>query len=52
MPADVAENYERLEDEYWARRAAEARSRLASGEDEVIAFDQMVAEAEGASGQA
>lgn len=52
MPADIAENYERLEDEYWARRAAEARSRLASGEDEVITFDQLVAEAEGSSGQA
>ncbi|MGH3318816.1 MAG: type II toxin-antitoxin system Phd/YefM family antitoxin [Streptosporangiaceae bacterium] len=24
MPADIAENYEKIEDEYWARRAAEA----------------------------
>lgn len=24
VPADVAENYERIEDEYWARRAADA----------------------------
>jgi len=48
MPADIAENYEKIEDEYWARRAEEARQRLASGEDEVISFDQLVAEAEGA----
>ncbi len=52
MPADIAENYEKIEDEYWARRAEEARARLASGEDEVIPFDQLVAEAEGAHGQA
>lgn len=52
MPADIAENYEKIEDEYWARRAEEARARLASGEDEVIPFDQLVAEAEGTSGQA
>jgi prevent-host-death family protein len=52
MPADIAENYEKIEDEYWARRAAEARARLASGEDDVIPFDQLIAEAEGASGQA
>lgn len=24
MPHDVAENYERIEDDYWARRAADA----------------------------
>ena len=52
MPIDIAENYEKIEDEYWARRAEEARARLASGEDEVIPFDQLVAEAEGARGQA
>jgi prevent-host-death family protein len=52
MPADIAENYEKIEDEYWARRAEDARARLASGEDEVIPFDQLVAEAEGTSGQA
>jgi prevent-host-death family protein len=52
MPADIAENYEKIEDEYWARRAEEARARLAAGEDEVIPFDQLVAEAEGARGQA
>ena len=52
IPADIAENYEKIEDEYWARRAQEARARLASGGDEVIPFDQLVAEAEGARGQA
>jgi prevent-host-death family protein len=52
MPADIAENYEKIEDEYWARRAREARERLAAGEDEIIPFDQLVAEAEGAHGQA
>ena len=51
MPADIAENYEKIEDEYWARRAEEARARLAAGEDDVIPFDQLVAEAEGARGQ-
>ena len=51
MPADIAENYEKIEDEYWARRPG-ARERLAAGEDEIIPFDQLVAEAEGAHGQA
>src|SRR5271165_125404 len=51
MPADIAESYEKIEDEYWARRAREARERLAAGEDEVIPFDQLIAEAEGANGQ-
>ena len=51
MPADIAENYEKIEDEYWARRADEARARLAAGEDEVIPFDQLIAESEGACGQ-
>jgi prevent-host-death family protein len=51
MPADIAENYEKIEDEYWARRADEARARLAAGEDEVIPFDQLIAEAEGVRGQ-
>lgn len=52
MPADIAENYEKIEDEYWARRADEARARMAAGEDEVISFDQLVVEAEAAHGQA
>lgn len=47
VPADVAENYERIEDEYWARRAAGAR---ASGEPPVP-WDQAVAELEGQPGE-
>ena len=49
MPADIAENYEQIEDEYWSRRAEEARARIAAGEDEVISFDRLVAESEGRS---
>ncbi len=49
MPVDIAENYEKIEDEYWARRAAEARDRLAAGEDEVIPFSALVAEVESRS---
>ena len=52
MPADIAENYEKIEDEYWARRAAEAKERLAAGEDEVISFDQLIADAEDAERRA
>jgi len=47
VPVDIAENYEKIEDEYWGRRAEEARQRLAAGQDEMISFDQLVAEAEG-----
>ncbi|WP_089301850.1 type II toxin-antitoxin system Phd/YefM family antitoxin [Haloechinothrix alba] len=47
MPADIAANYEHMEDEYWARRAAEAKDRIAAGEDEVISWDQYLAESEG-----
>jgi prevent-host-death family protein len=50
MPADIAENYEQIEDEYWARRAEEARTRLAAGEDEVISFSQLLSEAESSRG--
>ncbi|MPY99589.1 MAG: type II toxin-antitoxin system prevent-host-death family antitoxin [Actinophytocola sp.] len=47
MPPDIAANYEKIEDEYWSRRAEEARTRIAAGEDEVISFDRLVAETEG-----
>jgi prevent-host-death family protein len=43
VPVDVAENYERVEDDYWARRAADA---LAAG-DEPVPWEQAVAELEG-----
>ncbi|WP_199435571.1 type II toxin-antitoxin system prevent-host-death family antitoxin [Qaidamihabitans albus] len=47
VPADVAEEHERLEDQYWSRRAEQARERIASGEDTVISLDQLIADAEG-----
>lgn len=40
MPADIAENYERIEDEYWARRVAET-----NGSD-TIPWQQAVTELE------
>lgn len=52
VPADIARDYEQIEDDYWARRAKEARQLLASGEDEVISFDELVAQAEGGEGLA
>ncbi|PXY16618.1 type II toxin-antitoxin system Phd/YefM family antitoxin [Prauserella muralis] len=47
VPADVAEDAERREDEYWSARAREARERIEKGEDEVISLDRLVTEAEG-----
>jgi prevent-host-death family protein len=47
MPADIGENYEHIEDEYWSRRAAEAKSRLASGDEELIPFARVIADNEG-----
>ncbi|RBM22473.1 type II toxin-antitoxin system prevent-host-death family antitoxin [Prauserella sp. PE36] len=47
VPADVAEDAERREDEYWSARAREAHERIEKGEDEVISLDRLVAEAEG-----
>jgi prevent-host-death family protein len=47
MPADIGENYERIEDEYWGRRASEAKARLASGDEELIPFAQVIADNEG-----
>jgi prevent-host-death family protein len=49
MPADIGENYERIEDEYWGRRAEEATASLESGEAELIPFAQLVAETESRS---
>ncbi|MPZ67256.1 MAG: type II toxin-antitoxin system prevent-host-death family antitoxin [Pseudonocardiaceae bacterium] len=40
LPADIAENYETIEDEYWVRRAAEAED---SGR---VSWEQGVAELE------
>lgn len=47
VPVDVAREAEYREDEYWSRRAREAEERIASGEEEVISFDRLVAETEG-----
>lgn len=41
MPADVAENYERIEDEYWSRRAAEAER------SEPLPWESAIVELEG-----
>lgn len=46
MPADVAENYEQIEDDYWARRAQDARAEVAAGEDETVSWRQYLAESE------
>lgn len=44
MPADIAENYERIEDDYWARRADDARRAIAAGEEGTISWQQYLAE--------
>lgn len=41
MPADVAENYEKIEDEYWARRASEVN------ETGTFSWEQAIADLEG-----
>lgn len=50
MPADVAEHYEQIEDEHWARRAAEAHERLRKNPDAAVPWDQVIAELERAEG--
>lgn len=44
MPADIAENYEVMEDDYWARRAADAKAAIASGEEDTVSWQQYLAE--------
>ena len=44
MPADVAENYERIEDDYWARRADEARAAVAAGTEETVSWQQYLSD--------
>ncbi len=46
MPADVAEHYEQIEDDYWARRAAEAHERLSAHPEAMVPWDQVIAELE------
>lgn len=43
MPADIAEHYEQIEDDYWARRAEDARKAIADGEEETISWQQYLA---------
>ena len=51
MPADVAERYEQLEDQYWSRRAAEAHHRLATHPEATVPWEQVISELEGSDGQ-
>lgn len=44
MPADVAENHEQIEDDYWARRAEDARRAIAAGEEDTVSWQQYLAE--------
>lgn len=44
MPADVAEHYEEIEDDYWARRAADARRAVAAGDEDTMSWQQYLAE--------
>lgn len=48
MPADVAEHYEEIEDDYWARRAKEARDRLHDHPELAVPWEQAIAELEAA----
>lgn len=45
MPADIAENYERIEDDYWARRAADAER------GEPIPWNRAIVELEGGNAE-
>lgn len=44
MPSDVAENYEQIEDDYWARRAEDARRAIAAGEEDTVSWNEYLAE--------
>lgn len=44
MPADIAEHYEQIEDDYWARRADDARRAISAGEEETVSWQQYLAE--------
>jgi prevent-host-death family protein len=44
MPADVAENYEQIEDDYWARRADDAKAAIAAGDEDTVSWQQYLAE--------
>lgn len=44
MPADVAEHYEQIEDDYWARRAEDARRAIADGDEDTVSWQQYLAQ--------
>jgi prevent-host-death family protein len=46
MPSDIAEHYEQIEDDYWARRAAEAHDRLRTHPTATVPWEQVIAELE------
>lgn len=50
MPADVAEHYEQIEDDYWARKADEAHERLRENPGAAVPWDQVITELERADG--
>lgn len=45
MPADIGENYEQIEDDYWARRADDAKAAIAAGDEDTISWQRYLAEA-------
>lgn len=50
MPADIAERYEQIEDDYWARKAAEAHERMLAHPEAAVPWAQVLAELERAEG--
>jgi prevent-host-death family protein len=46
MPADIGENYEKIEDYYWAARAAEARRDMEAGIETAVPWETVIAELE------
>jgi len=46
MPADIAEHYEQIEDDYWARRGIEAQERMREHPEAAVPWAQVIAELE------
>lgn len=46
MPADIAEHYEAMEDDYWARQAEDAKQHLAAHPEDAVSWEQVIAELE------
>jgi prevent-host-death family protein len=47
LASDIAEHYEQIEDDYWARRAAEAHDHLRAHPAATMPWQQVIAELEG-----